>query len=504
MPLINKRFVLTALLGMLFSVGVCAENLLPAVHIQSLPNLSINHLGIDSRIPADIWGKSDTNTLKSLIKDIVAKPLTPAMQDVITQMMLRQTAPDASLPLTFRMEALMQLGQFDDVLTLDGLVPPTHQTPDILRLKALALFLSGKTKEACEFMVKTSELSQMAEDMRLACAIAKGDKTGAELIFATRLENNELDETTAVLAKKVFLNDDISLEGKEIEIRHLHLLGAVGNKIDWSKITVSPQYQKTMSDLSTVPLHMRLAMAEKYNTDRLDNLYTKADDKTQKNDAVLRAKLYQKIKKNTENKALAEDINEYLESARTGGVFLTLAPVMRPFLDTITPTDAVKSVAFNAVQVYALSDNADLAYAWYQILQNASDEPSKMQGVFLEPLIQQLGGGMPKNVLEGLKFCQTESKAYCAEFWDKIGREAEIADWAEVLNHMPVSQRYSPLVQGALRELVASSRQGEALLYAIKLWQSSTGIEPDMITPLSETAPKSLVRRLILERYVYP
>lgn len=504
MPLINKPHIFAVLFGALFSGGVMAESLLPSVHIQNLPTLGINHLGTHNYVPADIWGKSNTESLKTLIKDIIQAPLTPAMRDIIGQMMLRQTSPEEALPLTFRMDVLMRLGRFDDVLTLANLVPPTHQTPDVLKLKALALFLSGQAKQACEFMIKTPELTQMAEDMRLSCAVANGDQTGAELIFATRSENNELDETTQILAQKLFVNNEAVFDGKNIKIRHLPLLGALGNHVDWSKIMVPIAHQKMLSDLPSVPLHIRLEMAERNHVNRLDDLYGQVKDDTLENKAVLRAKLYQKIKVGTEDVAIFSAINEYLEMARTDGLFLTLAPVMRPFLDTITPSEAAKEVAFNAVQVYALSDNADLAYAWYQILQKSADESLKMQAVFLEPLMQQLGGGMPKQIDKGLLFCQKNKNPYCASFVDKIGTEADSTNWTEMLNHMAASKRYIPLVQTALQGLISSSRSGEAVLYAIKLWQSNMKVEPNIIAGLSEITPKSLMRRLILERYVYP
>ena len=503
MPLINKGGICATLLGVLFSCSVSAESLFSSVRIQILPNLGIDNLGVENVIPSDIWGRSSTESLKKLIHDIIQKPLTPSMHEIISQMMLRKTPQESSLPLFFRMEVLLQLGRFDDVLTLANLVPPTHQSLDILKLKARALFLSGKTQQACEFMAKTSELSQMREDMRLACSVAKGDKTGSELIFATRLENNELDEITTALGKKLFFNNDVSVDYKEIDARHLHLLGAIGAGIDWTKITLSPMYQKVLSDLRAAPLHIRLEMAEKYYTQRLSKLYAQVDNKTTQNNAVLRAKLYQKIKKTTNDDVLVVAVNEYLESARRDGLFLHLAPVMRPILQTISPSEKNKVLAFNAIQVYALSGNVDLAYPWYQLLQNSADETVKMQGAFLSPLMQQMGGGIPKELEKTIVFCQKNNGAYCEAFLDKIGADINISNWTDILSNMPTSKRYMPLVQSILKGMMTSSRQGEAILYAIKLWQESKGIEKDIIDAVSDAMPKSLMYQLILERYVY-
>ena len=504
MPLINKKTVFIALLGAFFSYSVSAESLFSSVHIQNLPNLSIDTLGVENDMPASIWEKSDVASLERLVREIVSKPLTPAMQDTIAEMMVRQTSQEAVLPLIFRMEILMHLGRFTEVLTLVDLVPLVHQTPDVLKLKAQALFLSGQTQQACDLMVKMPELTQMAEDMRLACAVAKKDKTGAELIFATRSENNELDKVSMALAKKVFLNDELSFDAKEIKAHHLHLLALASNGVDWNKISLPIAYQKKVSDLPEIPLHIRIDMADRTNVAKLDELYTQVDDKTEKNNAVLRAKLYQKMKSIKDEVKLAGIVNEYLELARTDGLFLNLAPIIRPVLDTISPSDKTKEIAFNAVQVYALSDNADLAYPWYQILQKSTDNTFKMQGIFLEPVIQQLGGGIPQSVDKGLLFCAQNDNPYCVSYLNKIGNDIEVGNWSDVLNHMPSSHRYMSLVQTALRGLITSGRQGEAILYALKLCQASSETEPDMIMVLSEIMPKTVTRRLILERYVYP
>lgn len=504
MPLINKRILLIGLLGAFLSCSVSARSLFSSVQIHALPNLGIDNLGIESDIPTDIWEKSNTKSLKALIKEIVAKPLTPAMQDVMIKMMMCQTSPKATLPLIFRMETLMHLGRFNEVLTLVELVPPSHQTPDILMLKAQALFMLGQTQKACDLMVKTPELSQMAEEMRLACAIARGDKTGAELIFATRSENNELDEVSAALAKKVFFNDELSLDGEKIKVRHLHLLAATGHHIDWSKMILPTTYQKTLSDLDMIPLNIRIEMAERAHVERVEELYAKVDDKTEKNNAVMRAYLYQKMKKITNEDELVSVINKYLDLAKKDGLFFNLAPIIQPVLNTISPSEKTKDVAFNAVQVSALSGNADLAYAWYQVLQKSSDDTSKMQGVFLEPLMHQLGAGIPKEVDKGLLFCQKNASPYCTAYLNKIGADVEVNDWSDVLKNMPISTNYIPLIQSALHGLIVSGRQGEAMLYAIKLWQESVGIEPHILVALSEISPKSLTHRLILERYVYP
>jgi hypothetical protein len=281
-------------------------------------------------------------------------------------------------------------------------------------------------------------------------------------------------------------------------------LAEVSNNVDWSKLTLPIAYKKMLSDLPQVPLNVRIEMAERTHVEQLDELYTKVDDKTEKNNAVLRAKLYQKMKTITDETELAGIVNEYLELARRDGLFFNLAPIMQPILNTISPSDKTKIVAFNAVQVYALLDNVDLAYPWYQILQNSSDDTSKMQGILLEPVIQQLGGGIPKMVDKGILFCAQNDNQYCRAYLNKISKDVDVSDWSDVLKHISTSERYIPLVQSALRGLVSSNRQGEAILYAIKLWQTSSGVEPDIIEGMSEIMPKSLMRRLILERYIYP
>ena len=504
MRLINKRCFVAVLTSTLFTYSVMAAELFSSVHIQALPNLGVENLGIKNAVPENIWGKSDVSALQALITDITKKALTPAMRDMIVQMMVRQTSSNTSLPLVYRMETLLRLGAFNEVLTLTQLVPPSNQTSDILKLKSLALFLSGQTDAACNLMVKTPELGDMAEDMRLACAVAKGDKTGAELIFATRTENNELDETTVALGQKLFFNNDANFDYQKINERHLHMLGAINQGEDDPFQTLSGAYQKVLSDLPTLPLHIRLEMAEKYNVEQLDKLYTLVDNKTKQNKAVIRAKVYQKIKETSDNEALSKLINEYLELARSDGLFLNLASVMKPFLEVLSPSEKTVDLAFDVVQVFALSNNADLAYPWYKILQKNEDEKYQIQGILLEPLMQQLGAGIPKDIEKAIAFCQKNKQPNCSAFFDKVGNEAFVPNTVDILNDNLVSKRYTPLVQGMLRGLISSERQGEGILLAVKLWQDSVGVEPDIVSALSKGVPVSLLRQLILERYVYP
>lgn len=504
MQLINKSCFIAVLTGTLFSCSVMATELFSSVHIQSLPNLGIENLGVQNTVPKNIWAKSDVSVLQTLITDITKKSLTPAMRHIVIQMMMRQTPSNVSLPLVYRMETLLRLGAFDEVLTLTQLVPLSNQTSDILKLKSLALFLSGQNEAACDLMVKTPELGEMAEDMRLACAVAKGDKTGAELIFVTRMENNELDENTVALGQKLFFNNDAVIDYKNINERHLHMLGAV-HKGDEGALQILPiAYQKVLSGLPTLPLHMRLEMAEKYNVDQLGKLYTLVDEKTKKNNATLRAKLYQKIKETSADDVLVKLINEYLELARSDGLLLNLSSVMKPFLERISPSETTKDLAFNAVQIFALANNVDLAYPWYKILQKNEDEKYQIQGILLAPLMQQLGAGIPKDIEKALVFCQKNKQPNCSVFFDKVGSDAFVLNRVDILDDHLVSKRYTPLVQGMLRGLISSERQGEGILLAIKLWQDSVGIEREIVSGLSDVMPASLSRQLILERYVYP
>lgn len=504
MRLINRHAFAVVLTGALFTCSVMAAELFSSVHIQTLPNLGVENLGVKNAVPEDIWGKSQVSVLQTLVTGVSNKSLTPAMRNIIIQMMMRQTPLNVSLPLVYRMETLLHLGAFDEVLTLTQLVPPANQTSEILKLKSLALFLSGQNEAACDLMVKTPDLGKMLEDMRLACAVAKGDKTGAELIFATRMENNELDEITSVLGKQLFFNEVANFDYQKIDERHLHMLGAVYKGDDQLLQKLPMSYQKVLSVLPTLPLHIRLEMAEKYNVEQLDKLYMLVDNTTKQNNAVGRAKLYQKIKDTSDDETLAKLIDEYLELARSDGLFLTLASVMKPFLDTLSPSDKTQNLPFNAVQVYALSGNTDFAYSWYQILQQDEDENRQVQGVFLAPLMQQLGAGMSKDTEKALAFCRKNKHPNCSAFLDKVGSDSFVPNTVDILNDNLFSKRYTPLVQGMLRGLISSERQGEGILLAIKLWQDSAGVEPDIVSALSEVMPVSLFRQLILERYVYP
>lgn len=484
----------------MMSYSAWSAQLFSSVQIQSLPELAIDDLGVENDIPRDIWKQSDVLSVQQLLMQLVQETLTPSERQLLINMMMSKTSV---LSLSFRADVLIQLGAFHQALELINLVPPVRQTAQLLDLKVRALFLSGQIKSACDLLDKTFELNQMADKMRLACAVAQGDKTGAELIFATRLENNELDELSVLLGKNLFLNDDIQIKSEDYQMLHLHMLGAVKKGDSWQEIKLPFMYQKMISDLPTVSLSERLKFAEQTNVPALDNLYRIVKDNTPENKAVLRAKIYQKILKEKDEIVKSSLINEYLEKALSDNLFLNLAPIMRPFLDTITPSDNTKLLAFYAVQVYALSGNTDLAYPWVQLLEKSSDETSQFYALLVVPIMQKLGRGVSQNFDKALLFCQKNNNRYCDVFFERSNMYLPISDSKLVLSQKMISKQYMPFASSLIREFVAKGKLGEAILYMIRLRQLGLTFDRDIFECFSELTPKSLVHQIILERYIY-
>lgn len=470
------------------------------ISIQNLPELNFDTLGIQTNIPTDIWQHADHDTVQSLINDITKKPLTPAIYHLLVQLMLTDCGDNQKLPFDFRINTLMKLGAWEDVLTLIHLVPEHKQTPHLLSTKVQALLLLNRPQEACSLLEKKPSLAQFADELRLTCAIMLKDKIGADLIFSTHKETGDLDNTTIALWENLASKKTI-LPNTDFQLKHLPLV-AQFPLTDQQKSNLNLADKRALVFLSDTITQTTLELAEKafVAPTYLGNLYQKLPD----NQKHKRATLYKKMLAEENQVLLATHINTYLDSAQKDGLFLHLAPISIPFLDKISPTEKMVDTAFLAIQAYALSQNTAAAHAWFNLLNNSSAEHHKVQALLLAPLLQQMGAGIPKDIATALNECLIHPSQRCASFLSKITIDMPVSTPKTALTPQKLATyTYTPAAGSALKGLLKNKKRAEALLYAIHALQKTTTFEPHIIDVLKQITPHSLTHTIIMEQYVY-
>lgn len=472
-----------------------------SVQIGGLPELGTNSLGIETGLPLTLWKGADVSKIAPKILKLAESTLTPSMQDLFIRLMMTNTDGHQGLPIEKRLQALGHVGAWDDIIRLTDLVPPTKQTADIRKQKIEALFLSGKIHEAHK-LIQTFPSSDWKNQMHLACAVAAGDKTGAELIFATGLETNDWDELTNVLGKKLLQNRTIQWPKKIIlKSHHIHMAAALGKDFPWEKTDLSFPIKKALAQLETPPIDKRILWAEEtLQPDAVAKLYQTAP----KDKRTPRSKLFQDIasEKNPEKQIAL--INNYLDKTRQDGLFVRLAPIVLPFLNTIPADTNRADLGFNAAQVYALTNNLDLAFAWVKVLEKSDSQTHKNQSIMLAPLMQTMGAGYNVKADSVLHNCEQEQTPFCHHFLSQS--EANIlTDNIEILFGINWKNKniYPPIITSFLTQKTTDGALGEALIYTLLALQHSPTFEPYLIKALKNFQPFYFVRPLIIERHLY-
>lgn len=474
------------------------------VSIDTLPDLTFDTLGIQNNVPPTVWQNSDTDTLKSLIEQITDRPLTPAMRTAIIQLMQADTTDKKGMPFEFRIDILMKIAAWRETVQLINLIPSTRQTPSLQSKKATALFLSGETHKACTYINKSPALSKMSKDMALACAIAQKDMTGANLIFSTHIETNDFDALTLALGNHIFNDKKTPLPSQKLETKHLPL---IMNANVFEKSPIKFPFTQAFVNLSDTHNAIVLSWAEQgfLPTEKLATLYSSVPTVTRTNDgAVQRAVLYQKMKSEQKNDILAAHINDYLNKAKQDNLFLKLAPITEPFLNKLTPTSDTLVLAFNAVQVYTVTQNTTLAYSWYKLLKDSTKEEYQIQAQMLIPLLQKSGAGLSENINITLKNCMQNPTQNCTAFVTRLTEDMTADDPTLAFRQIPITYTYNQSTIATTQTLIKQKREAEALLYIISALQQTNSFEPYLIKALEKIHLKSITTPLIMEQVIYP
>lgn len=485
------------------------------IQIDSLPALTIDSIGTHKTLPKNLWAASDTAKIITLIDKASRQKLSPAETKVFALMMTadvtgtpfkNDTISSNNRFILARLNALMNLGLYDDALALMEMVPITQQnTPDFAPIKVSALFLSGKTNEACVFLNK-QDLTEFIDKMRVSCFLDSAERDKAALAFETYKETEGGDALFLALGDRVFQETPSPILGNSVYApEHIALVAALGDKMP--DMNTAPIWVKrALSRFDNVPIASRIYWAEQSGVpaDEIIKLYKSVFPKTAtKTGGLTRALAYQKMMGETDKTVLASDLNDYLDSAREDGVFTAVVALAEPILNTITPSEETSELAFNAVQIYALTDNLSLANPWYEVLKNSPQRERQNQGLLLASLMNKMGAGLPGPIDSLLAACQ-KSSPNCTHFIQTVPDSFPVNN-TELLMALAMRQNttFSALNKKALDQLIGDDKTGEAVLQILLLLSQSETYEKDILDALENVRPVTLSRPILIEQMVY-
>lgn len=201
----------------------------------------------ESFLPEDLWSGSDRKKVEQLIESVSSSPSSQVMHDLFVSLLV---ARSDSLPegtgkydylIELRVKKLSELGKFDDVEKLIGLIPQSLKTDNIKQIEAYNLIQKGQYDSA--YLIVKDNLSKKItvwNGLLLLCQLGKGEGQLAGLTFSLLRDDN------------FFANDDIY---KHIE-SYIELIAASENKEQQNAlfIKVAEAVYKN-SDVSIVKYH---------------------------------------------------------------------------------------------------------------------------------------------------------------------------------------------------------------------------------------------------------
>lgn len=181
----------------LFCMIVGAAVARAEVVAESLPEMKVGTIGVETGLSADIWGdKPDAENVLAQIKATGEVTFSDSEKDVLKRILMTDVGGVAALEqrgeeyLEARVKALVAQGMFDEAMNLLNQVPE-EKTPDFVkRLKAEVLFVAGRVEEAC--VEKNMETFGKQEAfMRAVCADILGVPPASALAYEVYRESGE-------------------------------------------------------------------------------------------------------------------------------------------------------------------------------------------------------------------------------------------------------------------------------------------------------------------------
>lgn len=469
----KKRVFLSCLLMsfLFFTENAVSHSIQSEVVVESLPELSPNVIGTLPTSNPFLWSQTPIEELAHLFQKLEKVSLSSAQRQLVTHLMTlditgttfndSQNKLKTNQFLLYRLNVLKNLGEWDELLKLLQLLPEQEYTTEIKKIKMTALLLKGEVKPACD-LLDTLESNLETDKWRISCFLAKEEKEKALLSYDilqdtysdnltqfSQIADNALREIPTEISK------DIVIQPEEI-----YLFSLVKKfNIDWKK--QSRAVKKTLAELPTTDILLRIELGERsgLNVDELKRLYRlPLFTPDLNNPMVQRVLTYQKITETTNIIEKTHLLKSWIELIKRDNLFVLLSPLISDIVNTMEASDELIDIAFDAVQVYVLENNASMAEPWYRLLKESDNPLNQKQYLLATPLMHTLGSGYPYDMAERMVHLCKADKIACDKL--KMFLPAEVYDVDENFNA-------DVLHDAALRTEINTARLGEKLIKAI-------------------------------------
>lgn len=420
------------------------------VVVESLPDLSVNAIGVVPTNNVHLWSGTPTEELNNIFQELKKNKLTPAQRSFVAYLLSIDTTGvvlnNGSKTwgktgfLYERLNVLKELGEFDLAIEIIGKIPKNDLTEDLSFLARELYLMKGDTNKACKpFFDSKSDIRK--DKLQISCYLAKEEKDKAILAYDIFRETYpDKEQSYKTLADSALL--DISGEiPSDLILTPLdvYLVSLIKNpKINWT--IQSRAVKKTLTDLPTTDIVLRMELGEQIGLsfNELKRLYDMPLlNPDVNNKTVQRVMIYKQMIETTDEDVKIKLLKSFLNLVKQDKLLIPMAPLIAELLYPIEPDTEKTDLAFDAVQIYALTNNAAMAEPWYQLLQNESTEFYQKQFLKAIPFMYSLGGGYPYNLSELMdKFCWQDNNEDCEKlkqnlpvenYYQQNERSAEIS-----------------------------------------------------------------------------
>ncbi len=173
------------------------------IEIDRLGKLDASTLGIldpdAGGLGPDMWRETPRRVVASLLPRMPAELDAPALRALARRLLLSSSAPpkrrqtpesDAPSLLRLRLDRLMAMGHYSDVVALLRVVPRRDQTPALRRTRVTAAFMAGETEQACRIVDAMAGRADRVfwQEALAVCQLARGQAQQAGLTVSLMRE----------------------------------------------------------------------------------------------------------------------------------------------------------------------------------------------------------------------------------------------------------------------------------------------------------------------------
>ncbi len=515
------------------------------IEVDRLEELNPETIGIldpgADGLGPEMWAGTPRHVVEALLPHISGTLASPTLRGLARRLLLSSSAPPARRQasdsrkgslLNLRAGRLAALGEMAGLAELLRVVPRRFHDDALSRRRAEALFLTGRTQQACQVVQRALENSQARywEKALAVCQVATDARQQASLTATLLRETGGADGSGFLRvfdALDAGNADSLDLETLEpLSVALLLAGGAAPPEGAWRSGGMAVAL--ALAEDGSAPLPQRLRAAELAASrgalppEKLRSLYMAheagdaATDPDGAPDALARAGLYQAVRQAATQAERVDGLRRLFE-ATPPRLYLAMSRVAAPFLVNVEPRAGLAGFAALAGRALYAADRREAADRWLTMAQEESIiNPEAAAAVTALWPYARLSGAAEVPVNGGLAAWRSAHAAPEPEVarresllraaFQALGERDERV-WIEIAADAPLPARPMPAAARvyALREAGEAGRVGEVVLLAlVTLGESGLGACHPMLlgtalAALSQVGLEAEARRLAVE-----